>query len=238
MKSIEYNYLWYPLTNFVEIDNCKLKFMVSQIISPYIELNMEDINKIEEESFLEEKIVEINPLLRFQELFFMLEHPDLKNYNKGIKELLTNIILHLIGRVDLYTGQNKKDIIVKEIVKDIKNGAFGKEIKNFFKSFKEYEKYIVADILYSMYNQLGLVESFKKAFKLIFSDSIIYNNISSTTNLVIYLNYRRSNSNLNKIKLLKELFLPLGLEIDLFWINHFGVIGVSSTMKIGQIAVF
>lgn len=238
MKNIEYNYLWYPLTNFVEIDNCKLKFIVSQVISPYIELNMEDINKIDEDSFLEEKIIDINPLLRFQELFFKLERTDLKDYNKEIKELLTNIIFHLIGRIDLYTGQNKKDIIVKEIVKDIKNGAFGKEIKNFFKSFKEYEKYIVADVLYSMYNQFGLIESFKKAFKLIFSDSIIYDNISSTTNLVIYLNYSRNKNNLNKVKVLKELFLPLGLEIDLFWINHFGVIGVNSTMRIGQIAVF
>ncbi|MGL6065076.1 MAG: hypothetical protein ACRC0S_08340 [Fusobacteriaceae bacterium] len=238
MKNIRYNYLWYPLTNLVEVDNSKLIFVVSQIISPYIELNMEDMNKIDGNSFLEEKIIEINPLLRFENIFEELEHPDLKNYNQEVRGLLTNIILHLIGLIDLYTGQNKKDIIIKEIVKDIKEGAFGKEIKALFKNFKEYEKYVVADVLYSMYNKLGLIESFKKAFKMIFSDSIIYNNISSTTNIVIYLNYVKNKSNLNKVKLLKELFLPLGLKIDLFWINHFGVIGVSSTMRIGEISVF
>ena len=83
-----------------------------------------------------------------------------------------------------------------------------------------------------------MIEAFKKSIKKIFKDSIIYDNLSSDTNLVIYLNYMKTEENIKKVEFLKEIFLPIGLELDLFWEYHFGVIGVEITMRIGEIAVF
>ena len=140
--------------------------------------------------------------------------------------------------MDLYLGQNKKDIIIKEMVKNIEKGAFGEDIKGNFKVFKEYEKVIIADGLYCMYNFLDMLEAFKKVFKAIFSDSIIYDRLTSETNIVIYLNYKKTKENMLKVDFIKEMFLPLGLEVDLFWKKHFGVIGVDITMRIGEIAIF
>ena len=140
--------------------------------------------------------------------------------------------------MDLYLGQNKKDIIIKEMVKNIQKGAFGEDIKGNFKVFKEYEKVIIADGLYCMYNFLDMLEAFKKVFKAIFSDSIIYDRLTSETNIVIYLNYKKTKENMLKVDFIKEMFLPLGLEVDLFWKKHFGVIGVDITMRIGEIAIF
>ena len=140
--------------------------------------------------------------------------------------------------MDLYLGQNKKDIIIKEMVKNIEKGAFGEDIKGNFKVFKEYEKVIIADGLYCMYNFLDMLEAFKKVFKAIFSDSIIYDRLTSETNIVIYLNYKKTKENMLKVDFIKEMFLPLGLEVDLFWEKHFGVIGVDITMRIGEIAIF
>ena len=89
-----------------------------------------------------------------------------------------------------------------------------------------------------MYCYLNMIEAFKKSIKKIFKDSIIYDNLSSDTNLVIYLKYMKTEENIKKVEFLKEIFLPIGLELDLFWEYHFGVIGVEITMRIGEIAVF
>lgn len=234
-----YNYIWYPLTNFVEVENSKFKFCLSEVLSPYTELNLEAINEVKNNiESMKHQILEVNPFLRFSEIFYLLLEPNNYKNNKKLKNCIFNILIHFLGELDLYLGQNKKDIIIKEMVKNIEKGAFGEKIRDDFKIFKEYEKVIIADGLYCMYNYLDMLESFKKVFKAIFLDSIIYDRLTSETNIVIYLNYKKTKENKTKVEFIKEMFLPLGLEIDLFWEKHFGVIGVDITMRIGEIAIF
>lgn len=234
-----YNYIWYPLTNFVEVENSKFKFCLSEVLSPYTELNLEAINEVKNNiESMKHQVLEVNPFLRFSEIFYLLLEPNNYKNNKKLKNCIFNILIHFLGELDLYLGQNKKDIIIKEMVKNIEKGAFGEKIRDDFKIFKEYEKVIIADGLYCMYNYLDMLESFKKVFKAIFLDSIIYDRLTSETNIVIYLNYKKTKENKTKVEFIKEMFLPLGLEIDLFWEKHFGVIGVDITMRIGEIAIF
>lgn len=234
-----YNYIWYPLTNFVEVENSKFKFCLSEVLSPYTELNLEAINEVKNNiESMKHQVLEVNPFLRFSEIFYLLLEPNNYKNNKKLKNCIFNILIHFLGELDLYLGQNKKDIIIKEMVKNIEKGAFGEKIRDDFKIFKEYEKVIIVDGLYCMYNYLDMLESFKKVFKAIFLDSIIYDRLTSETNIVIYLNYKKTKENKTKVEFIKEMFLPLGLEIDLFWEKHFGVIGVDITMRIGEIAIF
>lgn len=236
MKKIEHLYLWYPLTNLVELDNKKIFFKIPKDISPYIELNTESINTLLED----DQEIEVNPLLRFPNIFHKLGSPDALNKNKKLNEFTTNLVYHYLGKIDLYTGQNKKDIMVKEIVRNIKKGSFGSESSKLFESFKEFEKYMVADVICAMYQGLGMIDAFKKAVKLVFNGSIVYDKKTSSTNLVVFLNAPNTEDghNENKVKFMKETFLPLGLELNLFWDKHFGVVGADVTLKIGEIAVF
>jgi len=239
MDNKGYNYIWYPLTNFVEIPSNNFKFCLSEILSPYTELNLEAINEVKNNlESMKCQTLEVNPFIRFADIFYLLLDPDKYKYNQKIRDSIFNILIHFLGELDLYLGQNKKDIIIKEMVKNIEKGAFGENIKSNFKVFKEYEKVVIADGLYCMYNYLNMLEAFKKVFKTIFSDSIIYDRLTSETNIVIYLNYKQTKENILKVNFIKEMFLPLGLEIDLFWEKHFGVIGVDITMRIGEIAIF
>lgn len=239
MENKGYNYIWYPLTNFVEVSNDRFKFNLSEKISPYSELNLESVNKIKSNiETMNYKILNINPFLRFGEIFYLLLNPEEYKYDKKVRDSIFNILIHFLGELDLYLGQNKKDIIIKEIVKTIENGAFGEEIGENFKIFKEYEKVTIAEGIHSMYNHLNLLEVFKQVFKQVFPDSIIYDRLTSQTNIIIYLNYKKSKSNILKINFIKDMFLPLGLKIDLFWEKHFGVIGVDITMQIGEMAIF
>lgn len=238
MRKSEFNYIWYPLTSFMEKENAEINYRISEVISPYVELNLENITNVECEIEKEEIIdIDVNPFFRFEDVFFYLTDPDTAQEDQMVKKVLSNLIFHLLGDVDLYLGQCKKDIIVKEIVKDIERGSLGKECAEGFGLFKKYEKVIIGEVFYAMNNTFDMIAAFKHAIKLLYKDSIIYDNQYSTTNVVIYLNYREK-ENKGKVEFLKRLFLPLGIEVDIFWEIHFGVIDVPETSIIGEMAVF
>ena len=67
----QYNFLWYPLTSFIEKNNENINFEISEIISPYIEVNMTNINNIQNEIETSDVKVEINPFCVLQ-LFLLL----------------------------------------------------------------------------------------------------------------------------------------------------------------------
>ena len=37
---------------------------------------------------------------------------------------------------------------------------------------------------------------------------------------------------------MENLFLPLGVKVKYYWKNHFGVINVEKTLKLGEVSVF
>ena len=83
MDNKGYNYIWYPLTNFVEIPSNNFKFCLSEILSPYTELNLEAINEVK--SNLESmkcQTLEVNPFIRFADIFYLLLDPDKYKYNQ------------------------------------------------------------------------------------------------------------------------------------------------------------
>jgi hypothetical protein len=238
MNKKEYNYIWYLLTCFVEKEKNTMNFQIAKKISPYLELNLENLTNIECEINSEPIVnVDVNPFLRFNHIFNYIIDPDAETLDVNVKNLMSNIMLHLLGNVDLYLGQCKKDIIVKKLVSDIEKGCMGKQFAKKFELFKRYEKMLVGDVLYRMYYNLDMLEAFKKIIKLLYQDSIIYDNRYSYTNIVLYLNYKEE-ENKERIEFLKDMFLPIGLEIDIFWEKHFGVIDVPVTMVLGEIAIF
>jgi len=56
--------------------------------------------------------------------------------------------------------------------------------------------------------------------------------------IIVYINKPKNKVNIAKIKTLELLFLELGMELKVFWENHFGVVNVDETAKIDEIAVF
>lgn len=238
MNKNEFSYIWYPMTSFVNKENNEINYRISEIISPYIELNLENLTNVECEIEKTEILdIDVNPYFRFEDVFFYLTNPDIENDNIMVRKVLSNLIFHFLGEVDLYLGQCKKDIIVKEIVKDIERGSLGSKYTKTFDLFKKYEKVKIGEIFYGMNNTLDMIEAFNYIVKLLFEDSIIYDNQYSTTNIVLYLNYKK-NDNQEKIDFLKALFLPIGIDVDIFWEKHFGVIDVPETCIIGEMLIF
>jgi len=43
---------------------------------------------------------------------------------------------------------------------------------------------------------------------------------------------------MERMEMLKKLFLPISYETEIFWKHHFGIIGVDESMKIGKTAIY
>ena len=239
MSKEMYRYIWF-LTIILKkkgYSEEEIRFKMSKLVSPYFELNDVDLN---DSIFLEKKskvTVEVNPFLRFTGIFELLLDPNFEE-NTEIKQVLFNVFMHFNNFIDLQNGLNKKIILSKKIIKEVEEGYYGKEEKELFKEFDEEEKLILAENIQEVYIFSENIESFKKIVRKIFSDSIIYDNIYSETKLVIYINYKKSEKNKRKMKFIKNIFLPLDIDMKIFWETHFGIIGVEETMRLGEIAIY
>lgn len=234
-----YNYIWNVLikSKNEKIDTKSIKFKASKKVSPYLELNLEDINFNDLEMEDNKYIIDVNPYIRFTDTFIHLLNLD---YKKAVKfrESITNIFLHLMGNLDLYEGRSNREYHLEFIIEDIEKGVFGVEVKELFEYFLDFEKYRIAEVLYDLYSFENRMEAYKRAIKKIFEDSIIYDNNFSEEILVIYINKQEITENIKKLECINFLFLPLWLDIRVFWAYHFGIVGVPITMKIGNIAIY
>ena len=232
----QYQYIWYSLHRLTSEDKGaeKVYFKVSSKISPYMELNMQDINY---EGIEEEYILETNPFYRFTHVFNEFMNPDLQMGRK-LKDEVVNILLHMLGSLDLQEGLNKRIILNRIIIRELEEGRYGEEIQECFGVLNRKEKIIIADGIQDKYKYEREWEIFKKVMSKIYRDSIIYDSINEQEKIIIYINEKKTAGNKKKELLIEKLFMPLGLKSRCFWGAHFPVIGVDEVMKIGEMVIF
>ena len=232
----QYQYIWYSLHKLASEDKGaeKIYFEVSSKISPYMELNMQDINY---EGIEKEYVLETNPFYRFTHIFNEFMNPDLQIGNKLKKEVV-NILLHMLGNLDLQEGLNKRIILNRVIIRELEEGRYGEEIQDCFSVLNRREKIIIADGLQDKYKYDREWEIFKNVMSKIYKDSIIYDSIDEEEKIIIYINEKKTAGNKKKELLIEKLFMPLGLKSRCFWGAHFPVIGVDEVMKIGEMVIF
>lgn len=235
LNNTQYQYIWNVIYETLKKEENveKIKFIISEYISPYMEINQEHLN------FLKEKIeIEVNPFLRFNNILSnMIDINIEKNYEE-IRKILFNVISHILANIDLYEGMNKRIIISRKISKEIENGEYGNDIQNLFNEFSRNEKIKISNAIYDLYKHSNGMIAFENILRKIFPDSIVYNEKLSDTKLILYIGNKKTEKNKRKFKLLQKIFLPLGLNCKIYWEYHFGVIGVDETSKIEDFSIF
>lgn len=92
------------------------------------------------------------------------------------------------------------------IIDSIEQGRYGDEIKELFTVLNKWEKVIIADGIQDKYNYLREIEVFKKVFKSIYSDSLIYDFLGKEEELVLFINEKKTPENQKKKDLSKSCF--------------------------------
>ena len=159
----------------------------------------------------------------------------LKNFKKNVE----NNVINYLRELDFISGTTVIDVICEKISKEIKNEVLGKKLKKyFFQLNREEQEYISLLVYNQQINSVNCMKNFKIGVQYFFYDSIIYKEKNQKNKIIIYINKEKNKLNIGKIKILELLFLELGLNLKVFWKNHFGVVNVDETVKIDEIAVF
>jgi hypothetical protein len=209
-----------------------IKFIAAKSYSPYMELSHADINfdKVEKE-------IEVNPYYRFYEIF-----KDLFNINNQedieLRETLFDILMHFLSNIDTLQGMTKREFYIRFFLKDIEKGVLGSRIKKGFEVFSYKEKVIIVENLIRLYKTGEMLYLLKDTVRKIFKYSKIYANYETKDELLFYIPCARSSTNEAKMNFIMEFFLPIKFRTEIYWKDHFGIIGVDESMVIDSIALY
>ena len=229
-KKNGYEYLW-------TASGKNIKFISEEGYSPYLEINGDFLNE-----FRMENEIKVNPFIRFNSIFSnfleIFQETEEEKY-KEIRKKFIHEVLMCLREMDYITGTTIVDIYCEKILKDIEGGVFGDELMADFKKLMEEEKNAMVLLYYDkiVTGKEGF-DVFSNGIKCFFPDSIIYQKKYERKKVVIYINREKKKENRNKVKIMENLFLPLGVKVKYYWKNHFGVINVEKTLKLGEVSVF
>lgn len=219
-----------------KIDKTKIKYYMPEHISPYLEINEDNLNLINLDNS-KENLIGVNPYFRNEKIFWDFMSPDITNF-KRLKDMLFNIISHLTGETDFFYIKRLSDFEKKKIEKSILSYEYGEFIKNTYLNLSKPEKEIVLEELSKMYRLGSNMERFLSALTEFFPRNISYDYVEEKNTMNLFLPQKESEYNIKKLEFLKELFLPINLKIRVYWEYHFLIIGVDGTAKLDECKIF
>ena len=186
---------------------------------------------------IENSIVEVNPIYRFANELGEVFLPDVKGYEK-VREIFLDVIMHYIAVWDLRSGTDKKELRAMYILKEIESGAFLKRFREilFYLGFDKAKR--IRFCLLDLYSCVDYITIFKKALRGLYPNSNLYIHSEDVKKLILFTGVDKTKKDIETIEMLKDMFLSLSYEMDVFWKHHFGVIGVGESMRIGEIAIY
>lgn len=229
------NYIWDVViqSQHQQINLKNIEFNFKQIFSPYVELNTRYVNQKKLEL-----TNDVNPYFRFHSIFKNLFNAEYFQF-KELREVLFDILVHFLARVDVNQGMEKVTFYWEFIYRDIKKGLLGEKAKAEIKNFTLKEKIILLDNIYKFYNLGKHFYFLRRVVKGIFEDIIMYVKKKSEDNkIIIFINRKGTQSNKEKLKVIKDIFLPVNYELDVYWENHFGVVEVIDSLRIGEMGIY
>lgn len=218
------------------IDKTNIKYYMPKQISPYIEINQEDLNTLELVNNKENKIG-VNPYFNNEKIFWELLSPNNILYPQ-LKKLIFNVLCHFIAETDYLSLKRVGDYILKFIEKAIINGEYGDIVKEFYELFSREEKEKILNEMVIMYRIGGNIERFLAISNKIFSGSITYDCSEEKNIIDMYLPFKKDCLNSDKLDFLVEMFLPINLSLKTYWEYHFAIIGIDETSVIDECRIF
>lgn len=211
----------------------ELIFINSQSPSPYTESSFDFLNS----DTVDDREIEINPLYRFATQLGEIFLPDVVGY-ENVRAMFLDIMLHYVAVWDLRSGGDKKELRAMYILREIQEGRFLKSIRETLLDLDLNKAKRIIFCLLDLYKCKDYITIFRKALKELYPKANLYIHSENLRKLILFTGVDKTKKDMERIEMLKELFLPISYEIDIFWKYHFGIVGVKESMKIGKIALY
>lgn len=211
----------------------ELRFINSQSPSPYTESSFDFLNS----DTVEDSEIEINPLYRFATQLGEIFLPDVVGY-ENVRAMFLDVMLHYVAIWDLRSGGDKKELRAMYILNEIQEGKFLKSIRETLLDLELNKAKRIIFCLLDLYKCKDYITIFRKALKELYPKANLYIHSENLRKLIIFTGVDKTKKDMERIEMLKELFLPISYETDIFWKYHFGIVGVKESMKIGKMALY
>ena len=211
----------------------ELRFINSQSPSPYTESSFDFLNS----DTVEDREIEINPLYRFATQLGEIFLPDVVGY-ENVRAMLLDVMLHYVAIWDLRSGGDKKELRAMYILREIQEGRFLKSMRETLLELEFNKAKRIIFCLLDLYKCKDYITIFRKALKELYPKANLYIHSENLRKLILFTGVDKTKKDMERIEMLKELFLPISYEIDIFWKYHFGIVGVKESMKIGKMALY
>ncbi len=216
------SYLW---KNYSE----KKNYIIGKQLCPYMEVINSD-----------EKIVQVNPLLRFSKIFSSVLEED--NGAQGVKYIdeeelnkIVNIIFHYLAQLDMVKGLDTSQRVMEMIRNEIESGIWGDEIQKLWDRLSQNDReYILYTLGHRVQNNnySTFMEAIGRLFPL---SSLCYE--EKTSLFYLYVGAKETDYNNTKMALIIKLFWTLNSNLKIIWNYHYGIIGCEDTMHIDSIQI-
>lgn len=230
------NYIWDLIIKAEQsgVNALDIRFAPAKVYSPYMELSLEDLNA---QAIGQLGMVEVNPYYRFYDLF--KDMFDINNEEDvELRSTLFDIVLHFLTGIDRVQGMNRREYYIRFALRDMEEGRFGARVSEGIKLFDREEREAIAGNVLRLYETGEAVYLLKDTMRDIFPRSTIYANCEDKDELLFYVGQEDTDTARAKLELIKELFLPARFHIEVYWRDHFGIIDVDDTMRLGGISLY
>ncbi|MCI8316505.1 MAG: hypothetical protein HFH74_16010 [Lachnospiraceae bacterium] len=229
------NYLWDIALRARQqgIDEKDLFFVQAQDYSPFYEQAFPCIN----ETSINDNVIELNLLYRFAEVFQEILAPDIQEM-PDLNRYLIDAALHIILYIELHHGIGKRDIYILRLLYELRQGSYWQEAAQHLKAVPQKDWHRVAALLLGQIQTGSSLKKFRRGLYVIYPDAVLYQIKKDSKKLLLYLKEKKTRENEEKLLLIKDLFMPVGYDLRVFWKYHFGIVGVNDAMRFEETAVY
>lgn len=174
----------------------------------------------------------VNPNMRFKKIFSPILESEL-----CLNDDYVNIIFHMLAEMDRKSYVNRFTIKRNLLLKDVKEGILGQNLKENINIFSKIEIEKVLNCLLESLDKTDMYKLFEKISKKIFPNASKLYYFESSKKFYIYLGIEKDSETIKKMELLMELFWDITSNLEVYYETHFGIIGIDATMKINHIEI-
>ena len=227
------SFLWQ--TDFEKI----IFYVEDRFFSPYMEIDNLRGSKLG-----------VNPFLRFRNIFlpilecFSAEEGFFSTGNieesvcrQKEREEIENILFQYLARLDSIRGKHLISLQEDGIEKEIKDGRYGSFVKQVFAKLNDFERNAVKSYLFQHYKRSGKISFYREVVQAFFPGSVLYIH-SFDKKLLLYIPHNREKDKEEKLRMLEFLFLDAGQVTDVYWNEHFGILGRDWSMQLDKLVLY
>lgn len=197
-------------------------YVETKPFSPYLEIG-----------YVWEKNLGVNPIPRFQDIFSPLfKDVPTKNFKP-----LENCLLHYLAELDLNSGLHRVSIFEHLLDEEIRKNFFGERATQLYLSLTDNERRIFLIYLRRHEVAHGLKSFFFVAVQAFFPETQFYFH-EWDKKILLCVPVEETAHNQNLMELLTFFLADMGVEYEIFWNCHFGIIGDDETIRLDDFVIY